>query len=108
MPAPPAIPYHYVIVREDLPKGVQFAQVVHAAGESSPGNLAPNTHAVVLVAKDEPELLALEQELAREGFFHVAIREPDAPWNGALMAIGLVPQDRKPLRKLLGRLPLIR
>lgn len=43
------------------------------------------------------------------GFAFRAIREPDAPWNGALMAIGVVPMPRTTqLREVLRRFPLIR
>jgi hypothetical protein len=88
---------------------VQVAQTIHAAGESSPGNLPNNTYAVALGVSDELELLALEDVLLREGVAHHSIREPDAPYNGALMAIGLVPQERSlTLRKLLGGLRLLR
>ena len=54
---------HYVIVREDLPTGVMAAQIVHAAGESSPGDLPPNTFAVALAASDEQQLELVEHEL---------------------------------------------
>jgi hypothetical protein len=98
-----------VIIRADLPIGTKIAQTIHAAGESSPGNLPSDTRAVALHARDEAELLALEQALTDAGFVFSAIREPDPPWNGALMAIGLAPQPRTPaLRQLLGRLPLVR
>ena len=81
---------HYVVVRADLPPGFLAAQIVHAAGESSPGNIGPGTNAVVLAATRE-ELGALEQRLVESGIAHVAVREPDEPWGGALTAIGLVP-----------------
>ena len=100
---------HYCIVRKDLPIGVVCAQLCHAAGESSPGNLPPNTRAVVLAARSENELERLSVRLSKNNINHMAIREPDSPWNGALMAIGIVPVlDRKPVRKLLSQLPLFR
>ena len=98
-----------MIIRADLPVGVKIAQTIHAAGESSPGSLPSDTRAVALQARDEAELLSLERALTDAGFYFSAIREPDPPWNGALMAIGLAPQPRTPeLRQLLGRLPLVR
>lgn len=98
---------HYVIVRRDLPLGFLAAQVVHAAGESSPGDLDPGTHAVVLAASSE-QLAALERQLSKEGIAHVAIREPDPPWDGALTAIGVAPvTDRRPVRRLTSSLPLL-
>lgn len=100
---------HYCIVRADLPRGVLAAQLVHAAGESSPGDLAPTTFAVVLAAKDEAQLEKIEQDLRGRGIDHNAIREPDSPWDGALMAIGIHPvTDRSILKPVTGGLPLLR
>ena len=87
------------------------AQLIHAAGESSPGGLASGTRALALMVEDEAALRALAADLVRWGVPHVQIREPDPPWSGALMAIGMVPmptRDRKQLRRLLGGLPLLR
>lgn len=100
---------HYVIVRADLPRGVLAAQLVHAAGESSTGTLPPDTTAVALGVAGEDELLALEQRLVAARVSHRAIREPDPPWCGALMAIGLVPvADRASVRAHLRALKLLR
>lgn len=96
------------MVRSDLPLGFLAAQIVHAAGESSPGNMPVNTNAVVLSVPDECSLHLLERQLQRAGVQHVSIREPDAPWNGALTAIGLMPiADRSTVKPLLTRLPLL-
>jgi len=67
------------------------------------------THAVALAARDEQQLEAVARRLAYERIEHVTIREPDPPWCGALMAIGLVPVPRqtKPL-EALRRLELLR
>lgn len=98
-----------MIIRADLPLGVKIAQTIHAAGESAPGNLPSSTHAVALEAKDESILLDLERALLHAKIEHVAIREPDAPYNNQLMAIGLKPVVRGPdLKKMLSRLPLVR
>ena len=90
-------------MREDLPLGTLTAQLVHAAGETGPSN--PGTHAVVLSAKDEKHLLQIERQLTRLKIKHHSIREPDYPWNGEIMAIGLYPtSDRvlvKPVTKKL-------
>ena len=88
--------------------GFLAAHVCHAAGESSPGNLSPGTNAVILAARSEAELAALEYKLAQAGIPHVSIREPDSPWDGALTAIGLVPTtDRRKLKPFLSSLPLL-
>jgi peptidyl-tRNA hydrolase len=97
-----------VIVRSDLPRGLQAAQVVHAAGESSPGNLAPGTFAVVLSVANEEELLDVGARLLRERVPFVPIYEPDAPFSGALMAIGLRPARKEVLRRHVSSLKLLR
>lgn len=99
--------HHYCIIRADLPRGVQFAQLIHAAGESAPGNLPNTTHAVALEVPNEQDLLDLERKLLGLGIAHVAIREPDL--NNQLMTIGIVPMVRsKTLRKALARYALVR
>lgn len=105
---PPSEPfYHYVIVRKDLPINVALAQTVHAAGESAQNTVVPpNTHAVVLSVPDEKSLLDVETKLLRKGIAITAIREPDEPWCGQLMTIGIKPQTREKLRKILANLPL--
>lgn len=99
---------HYVVVRADLPRGVQAANLVHAAGESSPGNLAEGTNAVVLTTPDEASLYALACRLERLGVRFVRVVEPDEPHNGALMALGLTPVPREEVRRHLSSLPLLR
>ena len=94
-------------MRSDLPLGVFAAQLVHAAGESAQNMEVPEgTHAVVLAVPDEQSLLSVEAKLAQHGLDFKSVREPDAPWNGQLMAIGIRPQPRKKLKKLLANLPL--
>lgn len=96
------------MVRRDLPPGVALAQTVHAAGESSPGGqaLPPDTHAVVLQVSGEPELLAVAEVLSKAGVKHVVIREPDSPFLGQAMTIGVEPQPRENVRHLLKHLAL--
>ena len=99
---------HYVVVRSDLPIGFLAAQIVHAAGESAHDTVPPNTNAVVLAVQDENTLALLERQLKERCVPHVAVREPDAPWNGALTAIGFVPvQNRDKVRPFLRNLPLL-
>jgi hypothetical protein len=64
--------------------------------------------AVVLAAANEGELLDIETELRLDGVPHRAIREPDPPHNGALVAIGIVPAERRSLPRFLSKLPLLR
>ena len=82
--------------------------IVHAAGESSPGNLADDTHAIVLTARDELDLALVADRLEVSGVGLVRVHEPDAPYNGALMALGLRPARKESLRRFLSSLPLLR
>jgi hypothetical protein len=97
-----------VIVRADLPRGVQAAQIVHAAGESSPGNLPDGTFAFVLAVPNRDALEGVAAKLAERGIAHRRIEEPDAPWNGELMALGVVPARKEVLQRALSSLPLLR
>lgn len=57
----------------------------------------PKPTVVILGARSEQRLLTLERQLTEVGVRHVAVREPDAPWDNALMAIGLVPGEKSDL-----------
>lgn len=100
-----------MIVRRDAPQGVQIAQTIHAAGWSAQlpeaGHASPPTIAIALEAAPA-ELAALARALADAGVRHVLVHEPDEPWRGALMAIGVVPSPRKLVRRLVAHLPLVR
>lgn len=109
--------YHYVIVRSDLPTGAQFAQAVHAAGESVRERVPDGTHAVVLSVPNEEALLSIAESLWKNGFAndeYTVIVEPDLPdtghaYAGQFTAIGLRPSsDRERIGKVLGRLPLLK
>lgn len=50
--------------------------------------------AVVLGARNEAKLRRLERQLVEAGMPHAAIYEPDPPYHGALMAIGLAPTTK--------------
>lgn len=80
--------------------------IVHAAGESACG-LEAGAHAVALHASPD-ELRALEETLVERGVAHVAFRDPDPPWCGALMAIGVQPTRDRRGRRLLAHLRLVR
>jgi hypothetical protein len=100
-----------VIVRRDLPRGVQAAMIVHAAGHSAqlPGARAASPPAIaVVLAASLDELCALTRVLDDAGVPHVFVREPDEPWRDAPMAIGVVPMARARVRRLLAHLPLVR
>lgn len=82
--------------------------MTHAAGESAKlGDLPDGTHAVVLHATDPEELLELKYWLIDAGIEFVCINEPDEPYCGDLMAIGIKPQPRtKKLKKLMQQFKL--
>lgn len=102
------------MVRSDVPRGVQAAQIAHAAGESSPGNLPNGTHVVVLTAPSEDALEAVSARLRARGIEHTRIIEPDAPYgagdgiHGQLMALGCVPGRKEVIGRALSSLPLLR
>jgi len=98
-----------VIVRDDLPRGFLASQIVHASGESVTEPPPEGTYAVVLAVPDIKGLLKIRQDLMDAGIPHKLICEPDSPYNGAPTAIGLTPsRDRRKIRKVLGRLPLLK
>lgn len=82
--------------------------LVHAAGESSPGDLPDGTYAVVLAVADEASLEKVAAHLRKNGVTFVSITEPEPPWDGALMALGLHPKRKEELRRYLSSLPLLR
>lgn len=100
-----------MIVRSDASPGVQLAQVIHAAGQSAQAldaySASPPTVAVALAASPD-ELALLARALAAADVRHVLVHEPDEPWRGALMAIGMVPAPRALVRRFVAHLPLVR
>jgi hypothetical protein len=95
-------------VRSNLPRGLQAAQIVHAAGESIREPVDEGTHAIVLTVRDELALALLADRLHAGGVSFVRIHEPDPPYDGALMALGLVPGRKEVLRRYLSALPLLK
>ncbi len=95
-------------MRADLPKGIQAAQIAHAAGESSQGLASEGTYAFVLAVQDERALMALAAYLLRERVPFVPVFEPDAPHDGALMSIGVKPARKETLKRHFAQLPLLK
>ena len=93
------------MVRADLPHGMQVAQIIHAAGESTPRRVPEGTIAVALHARDESHLREIAATLAAAQIAHHVVFESDSQ----AMAIGLDPTtDRLRIRKVLSKLPLVR
>ena len=87
---------HYIIVRRDLPFGVTLAQVAHAAANSSDG--VPCT-VVVLGVPSRDDLLDLIDYLDANTIDYDVAFELDSPWDGQLMAVGVVPGLRRRLSR---------
>lgn len=102
--------FHYIIVRRDLPFGVALAQTAHAAAESArmvPAQMERDTVGVLGV-KNEAVLMKLHKRLIRKGVNHVAIYEPDPPWDSALMSIGVAPGVKRWLEPFFRKIQLYR
>ena len=102
---------HYILLREDMTIGQKLAQTTHAAGESfkiPPKIRGAPVYAVCLSVKTEYDLLKIEMALQNANIEHVAIREPDEPFCGAITAIGICPVERSKVKKFLSNLPLVR
>lgn len=99
--------YHYAAIREDVPSGVQLAQLGHATGESA-GNLPEEGASIVVLGlPSEGAIRHLSKKLTDAGIEHKLIIEPDAPYSGQAMAIGFAPTtNRKPIQKLTSGIPL--
>lgn len=98
---------HIIIVREDLPLGIAAANIAHAAGESCEGPLPTGTYAIVLGVRNEDHLLEKAQLLWDGQVPHKIINEPDEPYDGEAMAIGIWPtRDVEDLRRFTSDLPL--
>jgi hypothetical protein len=82
--------------------------IVHAVGESLDATHAPETYACVLAARDGEHLAAEADRLEAAGVTLVRVREPDTPYNGALMAVGIRPTRKGDLRRHTSSLPLLR
>jgi hypothetical protein len=102
--------HHYVIVRLDVPRGTQAAQLIHAAGESAclAGSVPPGTNAVALGVPGEARLLELGRTLTAAGIPHVQITETEGAFAGQVMAIGCAPAPKAGLKKFFSSIPLIK
>jgi peptidyl-tRNA hydrolase len=99
----------YVVVRDDLPIGLQMAQAAHATfmfSQEHPGEVTPwyrdSQYLIIVSVPDEDSLVrvasrAMEHEVATSLW-----REPDL--DGRLTAITLAPGENS--RKICSNLPL--
>lgn len=88
---------------------VEQSGLSRKVGGSSP---SPRTTlgpiAVVLGARNEKKLERLRVKLMDAGIPFVSIHEPDAPWNGQLMALGLVPTTDLMVSKMVNDFQLFK
>ncbi len=99
----------YVIVRADLPPGLQIAQSIHAARQFAADHQAveqewfrkSNTVAVLSVP-DETALRKLKTKAEMKGVQYSEFREPDL--SDSMTAMALAPTDAA--RRLCRALPL--
>jgi peptidyl-tRNA hydrolase len=97
-----------VITRSDLHNGFRAAQIIHAAGESSPGNLSTGVFAIALEARDEAHLRELSKQLAEKGVSHKLVIESQEPYDGQATAIGVTPGPKLELQRHFSSLPLLK
>lgn len=80
--------------------------VTHAAGETGP---APEgTYAVVLGVDSAEALAHLSERLDRAGIKHKSVVECEGEFAGQLLAIGIPPQPRDAIRRVLSSIPLLK
>lgn len=82
--------------------------IVHAAGESLSAAHPAGTYAVVLAARDAADIERIAGFLEERGVALVRVHEPDPPWNGQLMALGIPLGRKEDLRRHLSAFPLLR
>lgn len=96
----------YTVIRNDLPHGVQMAQVCHAASEASG---YPPTIVVALAVPDETALRRIALALGEQSLTYKLIEEDYGPFAGQAMALGVCPLDsREAIRKVVSDLPLVK
>jgi len=84
-----------------LPRGLQAAQIAHAAGETGSVTLPQGTHVVVLGVESEEALRKLSHRLASNSIPHKLIRENDPPYSGQATALGVMPQLKSEVKRHL-------
>jgi hypothetical protein len=87
---------------------MMVAQAIHAAGESSPGNMRPGTHAIALAARDSAHLAEIAKRLENASIPFVRVVEDGPPYVGELLAIGVRPGPKSVVGRPLSDLPLVR
>lgn len=107
---------HYIIVRKDLPFGTTLAMVSHAAANSIIDlisselviKVANPLTTVVLGVDNQAALKRLSKRLAWRDVRHTVVKEPDAPYKNAWMALGIWPGEREDLEPFFTRVQTYR
>lgn len=97
-------PYQYVVLHKSLlnSPGAACAQAIHAATESIRKlPVADDTHAVVLMADSSLQLEGQADKLKGAGVAFALICEPDEPYRGAAVALGVAPMERALIQPLM-------
>lgn len=84
-----------------------FAQLLHAAGESSDGKLSPGTYAVALAADSQLELERTARRLEEHGVPFHRVMESHGQYAGQLMALGIEPGPKSVRGRYLSNMPLL-
>lgn len=96
--------YQYVILHQSLRNtpGGACAQAIHAASESIRQLPVPDdTHAAVLMADTSDQLEQLAEKLMDHGIHYALICEPDEPYKGAAVALGVTPLPKARVQPLM-------
>ena len=89
--AGPAHHKHYVILRDDLPPDLAYAEVGHAAGESASIRPPPDGCHMVVLSATRDELHRLAAKFSKLGLPIRCIYEDVDPFKDQLVAIGVAP-----------------
>jgi len=104
-------PYQYLVLHKSCKNrpGVVACQAAHAASECiRTVPVSPETHVCALEAETSEDLEVLHEMLLVAGIHHVLIREPDGPYNGAAVALGVEPMDREKVKPYMTTFRVLR
>lgn len=96
--------YQYVVLHQSLRNsiGAACAQTRHASAESIRQLPVPDdTHAAILMVDTSAQLEALAVKVRAAGIQCALIREPDPPYEGAAVALGIEPLAKPKVQPLM-------
>lgn len=103
-------PVQYIVLLAAMnQRGVAAVQAAHVAAESIRCLPVSNETIVrVLAARDTDELRALSARLKELGIHHVLNTEPDPPYKGVCVALGVEPMEEDRIKPLMAGLKVFR